>query len=361
MKRMLFTCYVMVCSVYAELIDLEKNCQDFFLETKQIHVPGFPGAFNPCIVRWHDRFLMSFRVRNEHMVSTFDIGLVWLDDDFNPVDGPQVLDFPEHTYLCASKKQDPRLIAVGDALYMVYSDFVKIGDIATRRMFIAQVHSEHGQFTIDNPLCLHPFEGCSERWEKNWPPFVHDDQLLLAYSLIPHRIFKPSLESGACDTVTSTYSAIDWPWGELRGGTSALRVGDEYLAFFHSSILMPTVHSDGKKMQHYVMGAYTFSSKPPFEITRMSPEPIVAKGFYTSPAYNTWKPLRVVFPMGFIVDGDVIWLSYGKQDFEIWVAKIDKEALYASLVSCAFRKFQEKRTDSTYHPTAGISPEYECS
>jgi predicted GH43/DUF377 family glycosyl hydrolase len=61
----------------------------------------------------------------------------------------------------------------------------------------------------------------------------------------------------------------------------------------------------------------------------------VGTAFYTEPYYTTWKPLRVVFPMGYVFDGDYIWLAYGRQDFEIWVAKIDKKLLYESLMPVA--------------------------
>jgi predicted GH43/DUF377 family glycosyl hydrolase len=84
-------------------------------------------------------------------------------------------------------------------------------------------------------------------------------------------------------------------------------------------------------MLHYFMGAYTFSSTPPFEITSISPDPIIGKTFYTGPAYKTWKPLRVVFPGGFVCYKDSIWVVYGKQDFEVWVVQIDKEKLFKSL------------------------------
>jgi hypothetical protein len=50
-----------------------------------------------------------------------------------------------------------------------------------------------------------------------------------------------------------------WNYGELRGGTEAKLVGDEYLAFFHSQ---GTIHS--RSSITYWMGAYTFTRKAPF-------------------------------------------------------------------------------------------------
>ena len=152
---------------------------------------------------------------------------------------------------------------------------------------------------------------------------------------MPHHVLLPSLKTGISTTASYTCALMDWQWGELRGGTPAILDGDSYISFFHSSIIMPSVHSNGKKIQHYVMGAYRFSARPPFALTHVSPEPIVGKGFYEGKEYPTWKPLRVIFPMGCIVGDEHIWVSYGRQDFEIWVATFDKKKLYASLVPCS--------------------------
>ncbi len=314
-------------------IDLEEHPQEFVLETKQILIPGYPGAFNASVIRWQEKLLLCFRARDEKGMSTFQMGFVWLDDEFNPVSRPTLLEIYRDPSTF-SQNQDPRLIVIDEKLYILYSNFITIEDIGPRRMFIAQVQNAGERFFIDSPLCLHPFEGWSKRWEKNWAPFIHDGELFLAYSIVPHRIFKPSLQSGTCQTVSSPLSAIDWQWGELRGGTPALLIGDEYISFFHSSKAMATQQSGGKNIQHYFMGAYTFSAQPPFQITRMSAEPIVGKNFYNGPSYTTWKPLRVVFPMGCVMDENFIWVTYGRQDFEIWVAKFDKQALLDSLIPC---------------------------
>lgn len=43
-------------------------------------------------------------------------------------------------------------------------------------------------------------------------------------------------------------------------------------------------------------------------------------------------PLFVAFPCGFFLSGDDIYLSYGKDDYEMWIAKIGKRELLDSLV-----------------------------
>jgi hypothetical protein len=53
--------------------------------------------------------------------------------------------------------------------------------------------------------------------------------------------------------LTEVLEKYKWKWGEMRGGTPALLVGDKYLSFFHSSGRLWHRH-----VITYVMGAYLF-------------------------------------------------------------------------------------------------------
>lgn len=324
-------------------LNLEDLAQDFVLETKQIQIPEYKDAFNPSIIRWNDAILMVFRIRNPENGSTNQMGFIWLDEAFNPISSPQVLERRHLDPLIPSQAQDPRLISIDHTLYLLYNDVKTLSSSSNRRMFIAEVHSENGSLFTEKSAPLIEFEGANEkRQEKNWVPFNYKDNLLLSYSLSPHRVLLPVLGTNQCQTVALTQGALDWKWGELRGGTPALLVGNQYLAFFHSCKDMITTHSNGVRMVHYFMGAYTFNAEPPFEITGMSPEPIVGDHFYEGPAYKTWKPLRVVFPGGFLFDEQHIWIAYGRQDHEIWIAKLDKQKLLESLTPIVTRNFASK-------------------
>ena len=342
-----FSCLFIFSTHLTASIDLEKRSQDFVLETKKIEIPGHPHAFNPSIVRWQGSLLMSFREIpiwsptdpcGPNSSSFTQIGLVWLDEDLNPIGSPQILspEFPVIASTRFSRSEDARLVTIGECLYIVNSDnkdrIVKEGGF---RMYYAQVDFDGEKFLLHNADRLIHFEGENpHRREKNWAPFDYYGNMLLSYSLSPHRVLRPIFGTGECETFAQSQESIDWNWGELRGGTPALKLNeDQYLAFFHSCMNMATSHSDEKSILHYFIGAYTFSSEPPFEIQQISPEPIVAKGFYNGITYKPyWKPVRVVFPCGYVQDNDYIWLSYGRQDHEMWVAKLDKRALLDSLV-----------------------------
>lgn len=314
-------------------IDLEDMAQDFVLETKKIEIAEYPDAFNPSLTRWKGELLLVFRIRDPETTATNQMGFVWLDDEFNPVGPISILDIQAENPVLMSHAQDPRLINVGDTLYIVFNSGIDEkfeGEV--RRMYVSKLLIENDRFIATPPEALMKYDAANNRQEKNWVPFEYNGKLLLAYSLDPHRIFNPVFGQGSCETVASTKGSFQWDWGVLRGGTPALVDKGAYLAFFHSSKDMATVHSDGKKITHYFMGAYTFSQKPPFGITGISPRPIVGKKFYNGPAYKTWKPLRVVFPGGFVLDEKYVWVAYGRQDHEIWIVKLDKQSLLRSLV-----------------------------
>lgn len=318
-------------------VNLEEKIQDFVLDTKRILIPGFPHAFNASVVKWKDGLLLSFRIIPDAKDCFHSrIGLIWLNNHFEPIGIPQILNLREFSSI-PHRTEDARLICLKDRLFMVYQDNTEF-NISKKgfRMYVAEICYNESTFCVKNCICLSPFEGESPNLrEKNWVPFVHEDQLFLAYSLNPHRIFLPKLETGECLTAFNTFSIIQWNWGILRGGTPGLIVDDQYLAFFHSSVNMATSHSEGKNSKHYFIGAYTFANQPPFQVTQISPEPIIGQNFYQGENYKPyWKPIQAAFPCGFIFDDQYIWLTYGRQDHEIWVIKLNKQGLLQSLVPC---------------------------
>lgn len=325
--------------------DLEDFTQEFVCETKQIVIPQCPHAFNASIVKWQNQWLMSFRVISDtQQISSIssatlsEIGLIWLDDEFSPAGEPQFLQLTHPTmqrpYLLS---EDPRLIVHEEKLYLVYSAN-KEANITNEgfRMYVAELKHDENEFYVVNNECLSSFEGeDANKREKNWVPFSYENELLLAYQLFPHKIFKPLLDgSEHCETVATSYPSLIWQWGELRGGTPAIQINDDYyLSFFHSSMPLATKHSNDCLVPHYFIGAYLFSSKPPFEIKHISPEPIIGVNFYNGTNYEPyWQPVRVVFPCGVIVEDQDVRIIYGRQDHEIWMAKLNKLELLNSLI-----------------------------
>lgn len=161
--------------------------------------------------------------------------------------------------------------------------------------------------------------------------------LLFIYSINPHRILKLSSVNYTGDEVevitntvflTKLNPEYEWKFGEMRGGSPALRINnDSYLTFFHSS-----GRFNWKYIVTYYMGAYLFESKPPFRITHISSEPIIAKPFINESLGWSYKYVDyVIFPMGFTLDDNYVYVSVGKNDQEGWMIQLNRTELMESL------------------------------
>ncbi|HSX04017.1 MAG TPA: hypothetical protein VLG76_04750 [Rhabdochlamydiaceae bacterium] len=196
-------------------------------------------------------------------------------------------------------------------------------------MYLSELSYDGVHFMLSKPLKLVHTEKYNTRlWQKNWCPFVWENTLLITYTINPHEIVYPNLVTGECYPCYETEVKSNWEYGELRGSTPAQLIGEEYLSFFHSGKYTSSQASPGYDLWHYYMGAYTFSPDPPFEMTKMTPIPIVAEGFYTQSNHEK----RVIMPGGFVVSGPSIFVAYGKDDDEVWIAILDRAQLQNALV-----------------------------
>lgn len=302
--------------------------------SKRIYLQDYPGAYNPSIIEFGENYLLTFRYPPDRVSEPWlsYIGVVLLDDFFEPISNVGILDTRLTRKKTPSQSEDARIFSFEGRYFLIYNDnmettFPSIWD--RRDMYIAELFFFENQFFLSEPLRLtHESKFTHIRWQKNWSPFIWSGNILLSYSINPHEILIPSFSSGICRPCYETLKSLYWNFGSLRGGTPAQLVGNEYLAFFHSGTLTTTPCSNNKELWHYFMGAYTFSKDPPFELKKISPFPIDAPGFYTYSSYEK----RVIYPGGFVVSGDNLFLAYGKDDCEIWIATIDLQELKNSLV-----------------------------
>lgn len=313
-------------------VSKKSKIKNIILETKQIILDEYPDAFHPSIFKRDYGYIIIFRYcPNRNNDGHSYIGVFKTDENFDPISKPELLDLRVGSNIL-SQTEDARIFSVGEKIYIIYNDNPDVEYPTTqdrRDMFIVELIEKDNDFTTSKPLKLiHETKYDSQLWQKNWIPFDWNGSMLISYSISPHEVLVPDLETGIC---TPTYeSSMNYVWkkGFLRGGTPAQVVGSKYLAFFHSSMQTASSASFGKKMHHYYMGAYTFSLEPPFYLKKISSLPIIAEGFYTQSNYSK----RVIFPCAFVVNGDLIYLSYGKDDGEMWIATINKKALEDSLV-----------------------------
>ena len=226
-----------------------------------------------------------------------------------------------------SQAEDARLFSYRNRIFVIYNDNLEVvAPLYTDRrdLFIAELIWIDDHYELSVPLKLYYKEKYhNQLWQKNWTPFEYQGKLLLSYSLNPHLILYPNLMTGECYQFCETSLLLNWNFGPLRGSSQALLIDGEYFSFFHSGIVDFSHASSYYYLWHYFMGAYTFSAKPPFQLTSMTPHPILTEGLYTQSS----REKRVIFPGGFAVVGPSLYLAYGKDDCEIWIMIIDKDAL----------------------------------
>lgn len=333
MKTFFF--YLLVLTQAVASIDIHQEDSTLFLTTKRLQFDQFPGAYNPSLIQVEDGFLMTFRYSTEPL-STEDatsyIGIVHLSSDLQPISEPQLLETRNEYSKTMPQSEDARIFSYLNRLFLVYNDSLELNcpnAWERRDMFVSEIYRFGSEYILSQPLKLCYVEGYQyQYWQKNWVPFDWDNRLYFSYSLSPHRVLSTDLRDGSCFLFQETSPQIKWDYGKLRGGTPPIVVDGEYLAFFHSSIPIETNASIGWIMWHYFMGAYTFQKEPPFQITKYTPEPLLTKGFYTPSEYEK----RVIFPGGLVIVGSTIYMAYGKDDQEIWIATMDLNELKKRLV-----------------------------
>lgn len=161
--------------------------------------------------------------------------------------------------------------------------------------------------------------------EKNWAWFEHENRWHFVYTISPHVVVPISASSVSGTPYWGTQLALPWTHGEPRGGTTPIRVGDEYVCFFHSALMWR------KPKRRYFMGAYTFSVRPPFELKRFTPLPLLTGSEHDPRALG--GPL-VIFPNGALWEPSTsTWLVvFGVNDEACGWIRIPDDDLQSRLV-----------------------------
>lgn len=256
-------------------------------------------GFNPSITRWRGKLLIAWR-------KGWFSARIWLgelSEDHRLLWGRE-MDFSRLWRLTEEDwLEDPRLVVAGDKVLVVFT-YVKRPDI-----FMALATLDDALEVADCRI----FDTAHRRWEKNWQFFEHDRVLRAIYYPNPHTVGWKAGEEFRMPAAAG--ARLPWAWGEVRGGTPPVRVGDEYFSFFHSSL-----HC------HYVAGFYAFEAKHPFRVTRWPTEPCMIA------AKDQWRGGHaVVFPGGAILENGKWMVAFGWQDAFCCLKWYDHKALLATL------------------------------
>lgn len=219
--------------------------------------------------------------------------------------------------------EDPRAVVHGEKVFISVANWTHFKPFKCQQILARWTGSKM-------EVVLHPeYGGNSQtpakqgRAEKNWTFFVHDGLWHFVYASSPvHEVVRID-EGGKLSVFKDSLTTEKvWDFGEMRGGSCPVRVGEEYVCFFHSS------ESNFQKgiRRRYFMGAYCFSALVPFRITRITRTPLLA-GSTKDPANYPSPPC--VFPGGAMLR-DGTWTVVGgandENSFWIKIPHADLEA-----------------------------------
>lgn len=260
--------------------------------------------------------------------------LLELDQDYQLVKHKELnhdswYEAPERNVYNGSSALDVRLFNEGKNTYMVYSDIVSS---FKRDMFIADVSFNKDALHIDKVRALKYLQS-GYRDEKNWSPFVYNNEVYFIYTTHPFVILHWNRDT---NEITEAFEHREsfgeqWRLGEIRGGTPAIYVKDldAYLTFFHSSLPYRERNRSNAKVHSnllriYYVGAFIFQAKPPFKLLAYTPMPLSSKDFYKKRNVNC----HVIFPCGLVEEEDRFLISAGINQITTEVFSVHKNDLY---------------------------------
>ncbi len=140
-------------------------------------------------------------------------------------------------------------------------------------------------------------------YEKNWLWFLADGNLVLLYKANPWTAIV--FGNRWSEKQEIKIPGVTWPYGEIRGGTTPVRVGDLYFTFHHSSLPWKG------RYRRYYAGCLAFDAKPPFTPRLITNEPLLIGS--QNDRWSQRKPL-VVFPCGALYKNETWLVTLGVND-----------------------------------------------
>ena len=293
-------------------------------------IPGFKDAYNPSMIKTDSGFLVAYRFDlpwNRVSFKKARIGLLELDDQFRPLGKATLLATRDE------QVEDPRLFTDGQNIYVSYTHLTFWGPQYLCCIGLSQINRETHE--VGDSWDLRYKTGPRE---KNWSPFFYDNngtpEMYFVYSWSPLQYIKAASPLDGTieqalpidNTMKKGLAAWEKKWGKIRGGTPAIRIGEEYISFFHSSFRELSYY-------WYIMGAMVFDAHPPFALKRISKFPILFNNIFTTPlAPSRNQFLRAIFPGGVVEDVQndrpVFHVIVGENDTGIKIVTIDRENLF---------------------------------
>lgn len=319
--------------------------EDFYSPTMKvidITIPGIVDPYNGSVIEYGNGYLLAFRFdknkfkwqekKSEDNQQAY-IGLVTLDEQYHPTSDVTVYN-QKSTVTGISQTEDPRLFRWNEKIFLLYNDSLDGNVFGPRKMFLAEITSPLGAKKLEFGPAIRLMYDQEIKTEKNWSPFIHNNQIYFIYSFQPllvlERVKTRNSEwhfSKAWPLENMHPRELQWRYGHLRGSTPAVTDpldSDSYVTLFHASLASPQGNFAFKR--DYFMGFLRFK----FERNSLVPLASYKRPLFNELFYDSYDPVNgkhVVFPSGLIVKNDKIIVSMGKNDNELVIFEMQRSDL----------------------------------
>lgn len=224
--------------------------------------------------------------------------------------------------------EDPRVMMHDGQVYIGACNFIRNNQGCTYpHQIICTVDQNWNLIRRYDPVFRNNGSDCGMQnlHEKNWTWFWIDDQPYLHYSGDPQVVAKFTPDFVFTGQQWSVgWDTRVWNYGHIRGGTPPVLIDGLYWTFFHSS----TPWTPTKRQYH--MSAMAFSSKPPFDVQCIVPEPILSGS--QCDIWQDGKPL-CIFPGKAILKGDEWFIVFGVNDLACGWCRVSHREILSSVKS----------------------------
>ena len=126
---------------------------------------------------------------------------------------------------------------------------------------------EKSSLKIVNHFILKMHDRHLHNCEKNWTPWVHNDNIYISYWLNPHIVYKVNLTNGLCQFVSQSISKNNFP--KMKGGSKAILTKHGYLGISHTNTMNNLTDKINltRVYSHYF---YLFRQHYPFDMISVS-------------------------------------------------------------------------------------------
>lgn len=192
-----------------------------------------------------------------------------------------------------------------------------IWGIATSQMTNQEHMNEMILFKLDdkyemtNILRLKGYE--DSKCQKNWMPIIYNDSMCFVYSFDPFIVLCPNLNTGLCTIVKNKQFGFNMT--QYRGSSQFINYKNGYLGIIHTVIFVPYKNDFRRKYIHRFV--YLDSDLETIKISN---------SFYL-------KQISIEFVCGLAMINDMLYISFGFEDKQAYVATISSEKVLNMLLS----------------------------